>query len=82
MDQQQANATQKLALNQGVYNGFLAAGLIWSLLHTQAETAIQIAIFFSICIVVAGIVGGLSVNKRIFFIQGIPAMLTVICLLL
>ncbi|MFW5451092.1 MAG: DUF1304 domain-containing protein [Methylophagaceae bacterium] len=66
-----ATASKTLAANQGLYNGFLAAGLIWGLLLGNAGTAILL--FFLSCIVIAGIYGGLTANKRILFIQALPA---------
>ncbi len=66
-----ASASKTLAANQGLYNGFLAAGLIWGLLLGNAGTAILL--FFLSCIVIAGIYGGLTVSKRILFIQALPA---------
>ncbi len=68
-----AKASKNLAANQGLYNGFLAAGLIWGLL--LGDAAIAIYLFFLSCIAIAGIYGGITVNKRIFFIQALPAIL-------
>jgi len=68
-----AKASKKLAANQGLYNGFLAAGLVWGLLLGSAGTAILL--FFLSCIVLAGIFGGLTANKRIFYIQALPAII-------
>lgn len=73
--QEFADSTAVLAANQGLYNGFLAAGLIWSLLVKDAIWSQNIALFFLVCVVVAGVYGGYSSNIRIFFIQGIPAIL-------
>lgn len=80
MTQPQAETTATLAANQGLYNGFLSAGLIWALLHPSTLFATQIAAFFLFCVIVAGAYGAYSVNKRIFFIQGVPAILTLVCL--
>jgi len=74
-----AKASKNLAANQGLYNGFLAAGLIWGLLLGNAGTAILL--FFLSCIVIAGIFAGLTVNKRIFFIQALPALFALALLL-
>jgi putative membrane protein len=68
-----ATASKKLAANQGLYNGFLAAGLIWSLILGGRE-GFHVAIFFLACVIVAGIYGALTVNKRIFFFQALPAL--------
>jgi putative membrane protein len=70
-----AKASQGLAKNQGLYNGFLAAGLMWGLLHPQPDMAFQLKVFFLGCVVTAGIYGALTVNRRIFFMQGVPALL-------
>jgi len=74
-----AKASKNLAANQGLYNGFLAAGLIWGLLLGNAGTAILL--FFLSCIVIAGVYAGLTVNKRIFFIQALPALFALALLL-
>lgn len=75
-----AAASKALALNQGLYNGFLVAGLAWGLWLGQAGFAIKV--FFLGCVVVAGIVGALTVNRRIFFVQGVPAIVALAALLL
>jgi len=67
--------TKIMAANQGLYNGFLAAGLIWSLLIGNREWSHNIAIFFLSCVLIAGIFGGMTVHKSIFVKQGIPALL-------
>ncbi len=72
---------KKMMSNQGLYNGFLASGLMWSLTET-GEFQFQIAIFFLICIVCAAIYGSATVSKKIFLLQGIPALLAIISLLL
>lgn len=68
--------TKTLAGNQGLYNGFLAAGLIWSFFIDDAEWSLKIASFFLICIAVAGIYGALTAGRRIFFVQALPALIT------
>ncbi|WP_428656618.1 DUF1304 domain-containing protein [Runella sp.] len=70
--------TTSLAANQGLYNGFLAAGLIWSLLINDAEWSQNVARFFLGCVIVAGIYGAVSADKKIFFVQAIPAILAMI----
>jgi len=70
-----AAATRVLALNQGIYNLFLAAGLICSLI-VSGSTAYEAKIFFLSCVAIAGVVGGLSVSKRILFVQALPALIT------
>ena len=78
---EQAQATAVLAANQGLYNGFLAAGLVWGLLHANREFAFQIKIFFLSCVIVAGIYGAYCVGRKILFIQALPAALALVFLL-
>ena len=74
-----AEETKVLAANQGLYNGFLAAGLIWSLLSEKTD----VAIFFLGCVFIAGLYGSYSTKKpRIFFIQSIPSLIGILLLLL
>lgn len=70
-----AAKTKVLAANQGLYNGFLAAGLIWSLLHPAPEFGWQLAMFFLACIAVAGIYGAATSSRKILFIQTVPAVI-------
>ena len=72
---EQAKVTELLAKNQGLYNGFLAAGLIWSILVTEAPVSTTLKIFFLSCVTIAGIYGAITVNRRIFFVQSFPAIL-------
>jgi putative membrane protein len=74
--------TKSMAANQGLYNGFLAAGLLWSLFITDKLWSVYIAEFFLICVAIAGIYGAYSVSKKIFYIQGIPAILGILTLVL
>jgi putative membrane protein len=69
-----------LAANQGLYNGFLAAGLIWGLVHGVPAFAFQIKIFFLLCVIVAGVYGAATVSRRILFVQAAPAALALILL--
>ena len=71
-----AKASKVLAANQGLYNGFLAVGLIWSIWMGEAGRAV--ALFFLGCILVAGFYGAMTAKKRILFIQALPAAVTVI----
>lgn len=71
---EKAKASQVLAANQGLYNGFLSAGLIWSLLHPMAETAWQLKVFFSTCVLAAGLYGAWTVSFKIFWVQSLPAL--------
>jgi putative membrane protein len=82
MNQEKAELTKTLAANQGLYNGFLAAGLIWSALHPVVAFGNQLAIFFLTCVLVAAAYGAYSVSKRILWIQGTPALLALICVVL
>ena len=67
---EKAETTRLLAANQGLYNGFLAAGLFWGLFTAQWN----VVVFFLSCVIVAALYGAYSVNKRIFFVQGVPAI--------
>lgn len=70
--------TKVLAANQGLYNGFLAAGLIWSLLITDLDWSKNVALFFLGCVAVAGIYGALTASKRILYVQTVPAVLGIL----
>ncbi|MCB0666780.1 MAG: DUF1304 domain-containing protein [Saprospiraceae bacterium] len=72
--------TKVMAANQGLYNGFLSAGLIWSLLISDPEWWINIACFFLSCILVAGIYGAVTADRKIFLVQGLPALLALVML--
>ncbi|MBR9855354.1 MAG: DUF1304 domain-containing protein [Algicola sp.] len=74
--------TKTLAANQGLYNGFLAAGLIWSLLIQDAEWQIYVACFFLGCVALAGLYGALTASKKILIVQGLPAILGLALLLI
>ncbi len=78
----QFEKTKIMAANQGLYNGFLAGGLIWSLLITNTEWSKYIAIFFLSCILVAGIYGALTASKKIFYVQAVPAIAGLLSFLL
>ena len=67
-----------LAANQGLYNGFLVAGLVWGLLHPAPAFAFQIKVFFLLCVVAAGLYGAWSVSKRILFVQALPAAVALV----
>jgi putative membrane protein len=72
--------TKKMAANQGLYNGFLAAGLVWSLLITDAAWQVNITYFFLSCVTIAGIYGAYSAAKKIFFVQALPAIIGLLVL--
>lgn len=71
---EQAQVSKVLAANQGLYNGFLASGLIWSLVHPVNEMALQLRFFFLLCVVIAGVFGAMTVSRKILFIQAGPAI--------
>lgn len=77
---EKAEASRVLAANQGLYNGFLAAGLLWGLAY-PGVAGIHIQMFFLGCVIVAGIYGGISVSKRIMYLQGGPALVGLLTLL-
>jgi putative membrane protein len=77
---EKAQDSAVLAANQGLYNGFLAAGLIWGLLHPVAGFAFQIKVFFLLCVLVAGAYGAATVSRRILVVQAAPAALALILL--
>ncbi len=72
--------TKALAANQGLYNSFLAAGLIWTFFITEPSWQFYIRIFFLGCVIVAGIYGALTADKKIFFVQALPALIALILL--
>lgn len=78
---EQARATKLLAMNQGLYNGFLAAGLIWALMVGDNGGS-TIAIFFLGCVIAAGLFGGMTVNRSIILIQALPAATAMAAVLL
>lgn len=77
---EKARDSAVLAANQGLYNGFLAAGLIWGLVQGSPAFAFQIKVFFLLCVIAAGIYGAISVSRRILFVQAAPAALALILL--
>ena len=74
---EKAQLTKVMAQNQGLYNGFLAAGLFWSLLAPETY-ALALANFFLGCVLVAGIYGGITASKKIIYIQAVPALLALL----
>jgi putative membrane protein len=72
---EQAETMKKLAANQGLYNGFLAAGLIWSLNVSSRLFAFDLKVFFLGCVVLAALFGAFTVSRRILYVQGLPAIL-------
>lgn len=78
MTSEYSKASASLAANQGLYNGFLAAGLIWGLL--TSNTPVQL--FFLICVVSAGIYGGITAKRSILYIQALPGLLALVAVYL
>ncbi len=74
--------TKTLAANQGLYNGFLAAGLIWSLLIQDVVWSKYVGYFFLSCVITAGIYGSLTAQKTIFYVQALPALVAFLVLFL
>ncbi|AEM70210.1 protein of unknown function DUF1304 [Allomuricauda ruestringensis DSM 13258] len=72
--------TKTLAANQGLYNGFLAAGLIWSLIIQDSQWQVYVGLFFLSCVAVAGIYGAITASKKIFAVQALPALIGIILL--
>ena len=77
---EKAQDSAVLAANQGLYNGFLAAGLIWGLVQAVPGFAFQIKVFFLLCVIVAGAYGAATVSRRILYVQAAPAALALILL--
>ena len=74
-----AAASKGLAANQGLYNGFLVAGLAWGLY--LGATGIDVKVFFLACVIVAGLFGGATVNRNILFVQAVPGIIALALLL-
>jgi putative membrane protein len=79
---EKAEITKVLAANQGLYNGFLAAGLIWGLVQGNPAFAFQIKVFFLLCVIVAGAYGAATVSTRILIVQALPAAIALAALFL
>lgn len=77
LDEKFATESKAMAANQGLYNGFLAAGLLWGVLAGKPE----VVVFFLLCVLVAGIFGALTVFRKILFIQTVPAVITLLAML-
>lgn len=73
---EQAQSTKVLAMNQGLYNGFLAAGLLWGI----NGGGFHVTLFFLVCVIVAGIFGGLTANKKILLVQALPGLIALVLL--
>lgn len=73
---EKAAASKVLAANQGLYNGFLAAGLLWGLSLGAAGTHIQV--FFLLCVLIAGIYGAVTASRKILYVQALPALIALV----
>jgi len=73
--------TKTMAANQGLYNGFLVAGLIWSLFIENPFWWINVALFFLSCVAAAGIFGAATIGKKVFFVQALPALIGIVLLI-
>ncbi|MER8010609.1 MULTISPECIES: DUF1304 domain-containing protein [unclassified Streptomyces] len=80
-DPEMARATAPMAANQGLYNGFLAAGLVWGLIAAD-PTGYRAQVFFLSCVVVAGVYGAVTANRRILFAQALPGALALAAVLI
>jgi len=74
--------TKRLAANQGLYNGFLAGGLIWTFFITDMSWKVYISVFFLGCVAIAGIYGGITASRKILIVQALPAIIAIILVLL
>ncbi|MCK0143664.1 DUF1304 domain-containing protein [Aliiroseovarius sp. F20344] len=74
--------TKAMAANQGLYNGFLAAGLLWSVIIQDPSWSQNVAVFFLGCVAVAGIFGAVTASKRIFYVQALPALVALVLVLI
>jgi putative membrane protein len=77
---ERAESTKAMAANQGLYNGFLAAGLLWSIYLGAAGTSVML--FFLVCVLIAGVFGAATVSRKIFFVQGLPAAIGIALVML
>jgi putative membrane protein len=78
MTAQKAQDSAVLAANQGLYNGFLAAGLLYGIFAANAAVGFQFKVFFLLCVIAAGLYGGYSVSPRIIYIQAVPAVIALL----
>jgi putative membrane protein len=81
LSKEDAETSKTLAANQGLYNGFLAAGLVLSFLVANPDTAFTLKLFFLACVALAGLYGGITAKMSILFMQGLPAMIALALLL-
>lgn len=76
---ERAEATKVMAANQGLYNGFIAAGLLWGIL--QGAAGFDFKVFFLLCVMVAGVYGAVTASRKILFVQAVPGLLALLLLL-
>jgi putative membrane protein len=81
MEKELSTKTTALAANQGLYNGFLAAGLFWGLFNGNASFGHDIVLFFLVCVLTAAVYGSITVKKSILLVQGLPAFLAFLFIL-
>jgi putative membrane protein len=80
--EEQAQQSAALAKNQGLYNGFLAAALVWGIIATNDEAAFAFKVYGLACVIVGAIVGALTVSRRILVVQGVPAVVGIVLVLI
>ena len=81
LSKEEAENTKTVAANLGLYNGFLAVGLVWGLAHPDPSIGMQVQIFFLLCVLVAAIYGCVTAKKSILFVQGLPALIALLLVL-
>ena len=82
MPKEMFEKTKIMAANQGIYNSFLSFGLLWSFYYTSTDFFNDIRFFFLTCILIAGVYGGITISKKVFLVQGLPALITIILIYL
>ncbi|MDA7746224.1 DUF1304 domain-containing protein [Psychromonas sp.] len=82
MSKEDAENSKIVAANLGLYNGFLGAGLIWGLVHPEPSIGVQVQIFFLLCVLVAALYGGVTAKKSILLVQGLPALVALLLVIL
>jgi putative membrane protein len=79
---EEMESTKVMASNQGLYNGFLAAGLVWSAFEPAPGQAFALRVFFLVCVLVAGVYGGMTAARKILYVQAVPALVALAVVLL
>jgi len=74
--------TKLMASHQGLYNGFLAAGLLWTFFIQEVKWQNNVSLFFLICVFIAGIYATLTIDKKVFFVQALPALVSIVLILI